>query len=61
MCFIIMCIKTIPLGLQFGNSFFFFLQVFFKKEESSGFDKLVHNIKIKDAEILFLNRTAILL
>ena len=56
-----MCIKTIPLGLQFCNSSFFFLQVFFKKEESSEVDIFVYNIKIKDAELLFLNRTAILL
>lgn len=56
-----MCIKIIPLGLRFCR-LFFSLQVLFSKKKKWG--KLwfgVHNTKVKDAKILFLNRTVVLL
>lgn len=61
MCFIIMCIKTIPLGLQFYN-FFPPSSLIFKKKKKWGklwFDVFVHNTKVKDSKILLLNRTAV--
>lgn len=55
MCFIIMCLKTIPLGLWFYNDFFP-TSLIFKTWGELEFGVFVHNSKGKDCKILFLDR-----